>query len=339
MNQQRSGCLVFALIACIVLLGLSMAFNLMLAAGSSGKMAVRAAGIPNFAETTVVAADGDGDSDKIVVVPLRGIISGMQAGAFGETSVDDVKLQLKQAAHDAKVKAIVLHVDSPGGEVTASDTIYQAVRKFRDETKKPVVIYMGSLAASGGYYVACGGSHLIAADTTFTGSIGVIMQTLKYKQLFEKVGLETVTFKSGKFKDMLSGSRDLSDEEKEYVQKMIMQTYDKFVGIVAKERNLPEDQLRNGVADGRVISGKDALEAKLIDQTGQIEDAYAKAIELGKAANAQIVRYESPFKFRRLLGILGESEPPRKIEVDLATGLLPKLEAGKAYYLPSHFAP
>jgi protease-4 len=195
---------------------------------------------------------------------------------------------------------------------------------------------MGSLAASGGYYVSCGANHVVANDTTLTGSIGVIMSSLKYKQLLDKVGVEQVVFKSGKFKDMLSGSRDLTDEEREYIQKMVMQTYDKFVGIVARERKLPEDELRNGIADGRVLSGKDAFEAKLVDQLGSIEDAYAKAGELGAAPNAAVVRYESPFRLGKLLNLLGKADAPRKVEVDLSAGMLPRLEPGKVYLLPSY---
>ena len=115
---------------------------------------------------------------------------------------------------------------------------------------------MESLAASGGYYVSCGGKFLMASDTTITGSIGVIIQTLNYEQLFNKVGLASVVFKSGKFKDMLNGARPITPEERELVQSFIMKTYDKFLGIVAKERNLPADLLRNTIADGRILSGK-----------------------------------------------------------------------------------
>ncbi|RYD75119.1 MAG: signal peptide peptidase SppA, partial [Verrucomicrobiaceae bacterium] len=230
------------------------------------------------------------------------------------------------------------YVDSPGGEVTASDMIYDAVRKLRDETKKPVVVYMGSLAASGGYYVACGGSHLMANETTLTGSIGVIMQTLNYQQLMDKVGVATVTFKSGKFKDLLSGSRQLTEEEKEYVQGMVMQTYDKFVGIVARERKLDEATLRNGVADGRVLSGKDALANKLIDQVGTVEEAYAKAKELANAKGAGIVRYDAQFGLGKLFKLLGQSQST-KVEVNIAESLTPKLQAGRMYFLPGFYAP
>jgi protease-4 len=337
MNNQRIGCLGIGLIV-VLILSLFLNFIFLIAGSSTvASTAMRSSEVPKFDEGVLVAAK-DGSSDKIAVLSLRGLITSAEPGSIGETMVDDLKLQLKQAVDDARVKAIVLHIDSPGGEVTASDTIYNAVKRAR--AKKPVVVYMGSLAASGGYYVACGAKWLIANDTTFTGSIGVIMQTLNYEQLLGKVGLATITFKSGKMKDMLSGSRQPTDEEKEYLQGMIMQTYGKFVGIVATERNLPEDQLRNGLADGRVISGKDALAAKLIDQLGEIEDAYDKARELGKAPSAGVIRYEAAFKLGRLLRLLGQSEAHKsKIEVDLSKAFSSKLEAGKLYFLPSFYAP
>src|SRR4029079_15716845 len=135
-----------------------------------------------------------------------------------------------------RVKGVVLEIDSPGGEVTASDMIYNAVIKTR--ARKAVVVYMDSLAASGGYYVSCGGKYLMANETSITGSIGVIIQTLNYQQLFDKIGLASGVFKSGKFKDMLNGARPITPEERDYIQTFVMKTYDKFLGIVAKERNL-----------------------------------------------------------------------------------------------------
>jgi protease-4 len=227
-------------------------------------------------------------------------------------------------------------VDSPGGEVTASDVIYNAVVKTR--ARKPVVVYMDSLAASGGYYVSCGGKYLMANETTITGSIGVIIQTLNYEQLFNKVGLAAVVFKSGKFKDLLNGARPMTQEEREFVQNFVMKTYDKFLGIVARERNLPADGLRNSIADGRILSGKEALQNKLIDGVGQIEDAYAKAKQLGGAPEAAIVRYAPPFTLGRFLRALGESNQS-KLQIELPKQLLPQLESGRAYFLPSYYAP
>jgi protease-4 len=339
MKNERLGCLGILL---VVVLAVSLLLNFVFIASNTARTASSfvAAGSPKFEESTVTEArptKGAKAADtKIALLSLRGIITSDLLGALGETMVEDLKLQLEQALEDAKVKAIVLHIDSPGGEVTASDVIYDAVRKARE--KKPVVVSMGALAASGGYYVACGGSHIVAHDTTFTGSIGVIMQGINYEQLFGKVGLQMMTFKSGKYKDILSGSRPMTEEEKNYIQGLVMQTYDKFVGIVAKERNLPEEQLRNGVADGRVLSGRDALAAGLVNQLGSLEDAYAKAMELGNAPGSRIIRYDSPFHLGRLFRLLGQSEAT-KVEVNVAEALRPRLEMGRLYYLPSFYAP
>ena len=214
----------------------------------------------------IVENGARGSSDKIAVITLRGLISTGISGNVGESMVDDLRWQLEQARNDDDVRAVVLEVDSPGGEVTASDMIYNAVVKTR--AKKPVVVYMESLAASGGYYVSCGGKYLMANETSITGSIGVIIQTLNYEQLFNKIGLASVVFKSGKFKDMLNGARPMTPEERDYVQSFVMKTYEKFLGIVAKERNVPAETLRNGIADGRILSGRDALDNKLIDGLG-----------------------------------------------------------------------
>jgi len=146
-----------------------------------------------------------------------------------------------------------------------------------------------------------------------------------------------VVFKSGKFKDMLSGTRPITPEERDYIQNFVMKTYDKFLGIVARERNLPADGLRNSVADGRILSGKDALDNKLIDGVGQIEDAFTKAKELGHAPGAEIVKYGPPFSFGRLLRAFGSAD--NKFELTLPKQLMPQLETGRAYFLPSFYAP
>jgi len=273
--------------------------------------------------------------DKIAVITMRGLISSSLPGTVSDSMVDDMRAALQQARDDSRVKAIVLEIDSPGGEVTASDAIYSAVVKAR--ARKPVVVYMESLAASGGYYVSCGGKFLMANETTITGSIGVIIQTLNYEQLLNKVGLASVVFKSGKFKDMLNGARPITPEEREFVQNFIMKTYDKFLGIVAKERKLPADLLRNTIADGRILSGKEAFEHKLIDGLGELDDAFSKAKELGNAPDAKVVKYGPPFSLGRFLRIFGGSDS--KIELQLPKQLVPQLESGRAYFLPSYYAP
>jgi protease-4 len=287
-----------------------------------------------FREITVERASGT--SDKVVLITLRGLISSSVPGNVGDSMVDDLRAALRQARDDDRVKAVVLEIDSPGGEVTASDQIYTAVTKTR--ARKPVVVYMDTLAASGGYYVSCGGKFLMANDTTITGSIGVIIQTFNYEQLFNKIGLASVVFKSGKFKDMLNGARPITPEERVLVQDFVMKTYDKFLGIVAKERNLPADNLRNTIADGRILSGREALDHKLIDALGQIEDAFNKARELGGAPGAAVVKYGPPFSLSRVFRAFGQASDS-KLQLELPKQLVPQLESGHAYFLPGYYAP
>ena len=332
MANRKLGCLSIFL---FVVLCVSLFINLVLATAFFGKFA----GVSRFEEPRprfheMVLQRGHGSSDKIAVIMMRGLISSSVPGTLGDNMVDDMRLALEQARDDDRVRGIVLEIDSPGGEVTASDQIYNAV--VRTRAKKPVVVYMDSLAASGGYYVACGGKFLMANETTITGSIGVIIQTLNYEQLFNKLGLASVVFKSGKFKDILNGARQMTPEERDYIQSFVMKTYDKFLGVVANERHLPADQLRNTIADGRIMSGKDAVEYKLIDGVGQIDDAFAKAKQLGNAPDATIVKYGPPFSFGRLFRALGSES---KIELKLPGEIMPRLESGRAYFLPSFYAP
>ena len=336
MTDRRLGCLTgFLLVAlCVSLLGnlalIGIGFRRI------GRVMVRdTEKAPRFHET-VVQKGGHGSDDKIALITMRGLISSSISGTVGDSMVEDMRLALEQAREDEHVRGIVLEIDSPGGEVTASDVIYNAVVKAR--AKKPVVIYMDSLAASGGYYVACGGGYLMANETTITGSIGVIIQTLNYEQLFNKLGLASVVFKSGKFKDLLNGARPMTPEERDYVQSFVMKTYEKFLSIVATERKLPAETLRNTIADGRIMSGKDAVEAKLIDATGQLEDAFAKARELAKAPDAEVVKYGAQFSFGRIVRALGQNSQS-KIELSLPKQLVPQLESGRAYFLPAFYAP
>lgn len=315
----------------------SLFFNVVLAIATLSRLGGSQSMEPRlrFRETVIDRAHR-GSNDKIAIITLRGLISSSLPGNVGDSMVDDMRYALEQAREDNNVRAIVLEIDSPGGEVTASDVIYDAV--VRTRAVKPVIVYMDSVAASGGYYVACGGKYLMANETTITGSIGVIIQTLNYEQLFNKIGLASVVFKSGKFKDMLNGARPISPEERAYVQGFVMSTYEKFLGIVAKERNLPADGLRTTIADGRILSGRDAHENKLIDGLGQIEDAFRKAKELSGAPDAAIVKYGPPFNISRIFRALGQGGPS-KIEVSLPKQLVPQLESGRAYFLPSYYAP
>jgi protease IV len=336
MADRRIGCLsIFLFVALCASIFLNFVLAMVAFRGFATGVRVEEP-VPRFREV-IVQRGTRMVPDRIALITMRGLISSSIPGNVSESMVDDMRLALQQARDDSRVKAIVLEIDSPGGEVTAADQIYNEVTKAR--ARKPVVIYMDSLAASGGYYVACGGRYLMANETTITGSIGVIIQTLNYEQLFNKIGLASVVFKSGKFKDILNGARPMTPEERDLIQSFVMQTYDKFLGVVSKERKLPAEMLRNTIADGRILSGKDALNSKLIDGLGQIDDAYAKAKQLGNAPQATVVKYGPPFSLARLFRAFGEFGGESKIELQLPKQLVPQLESGRAYFLPSFYAP
>src|SRR5438270_8746586 len=336
MADRRIGCLTIFLFVALCGSVFVNFFLAMAAVRGFGKGGVHVEEpVPRFREI-VVERGTRLVPDRIALITMRGLISTSIPGSVSDSMVEDMRLALQQARDDNRVKAIVLEIDSPGGEVTAADQIYNAVAKAR--ARKPVVIYMDSLAASGGYYIACGGKFLMANETTITGSIGVIIQTLNYEQLFNKIGLASVIFKSGKFKDILNGARPMTPEERELIQSFVMQTYDKFLGIVAKERSLPAEMVRNNIADGRILSGKEALNDKLIDGLGQIEDAFAKAKQLGNAPQATVVKYGPPFSLARFFRAFGQTGQS-KIELQLPKQLVPQLETGRAYFLPSFYAP
>ncbi|RYD27303.1 MAG: signal peptide peptidase SppA, partial [Verrucomicrobiaceae bacterium] len=222
----------------------------------------------------------------------------------------------------------------------ASDTIYNAVKLAND--RKPVVVFMDSVAASGGYYVACGARKVVANPSTWTGSIGVVVQTLGYGGLLDKTGLKMRVFRSGAFKDTLYGQRDMTPEEEAYVQGMVMQTYERFVGIVSTARGLTVETLKNGIADGRVISGADAVNLKLVDRTGYLEDAFEEARTLAGAPDAAVVRYARPRPLFQLPSLLSQaaaaSGGTQRLEIDISDRLLPRLQPGRCYLLPESMA-
>ena len=285
--------------------------------------------------TEAVVEVGEAGAGKIAVIPVQGVIYTDDTTEWGTSMVDDIKGALQTALEDDEVKGVVLAVDSPGGEVTASDIIYNEVLKV--QKKKPVVVAMSSLGASGAYYLACAADWIVANPTTFTGSIGVIIQSLNYEGLFDKVGLDAVVFKSGKFKDMLSGSRPLTPEESAYVEGMVKQVYERFLGIVASSRALEADELRDTFADGRILTGVDAKEAGLVDQLGYLEDAFDRARDLAQAPDAGVIRYQSGLNFQRLLRLMGAGAES-KVEVQLTPGPAFRMQPGRAYLLPEFYA-
>lgn len=314
-----------------------------LATGEGGFPQHRVAG-PKLQEIWVKESSS---RNKIVIIPVEGVITSQGLGRSGFSMVDVIKDQFKQASEDKQVKAVVLKVNSPGGEVLASDDIYRIVEDFQNKSGKPVVAAMGSLAASGGYYVSAPCRWIVANELTITGSIGVIMHGYNFRGLMDKIGVRPEVFKSGKFKDMLSPDKreqDITQEEREMIQSMVNETFDKFKTIIASGRGAAA-QLNGGLpeagralvenwqqyADGRIFSGKEALKLGFVDEVGTFEAAVQRAQKLAGIPEANLVQYQQLFDLGDLLGIFGQSEA-RTLKIDLGLDA-PRLQTGRLYFL------
>jgi protease-4 len=283
--------------------------------------------------------------NKIAVVTVDGIITGHTADQAGNSMVDVIKAQLDHAADDNRVKAVILKVDSPGGEVMASDEINKVISKFQDDSKKPVICSMGSLAASGGYYISTPCRWIVANELTITGSIGVIMHGYNYRGLMDKIGIAPMTYKSGKFKDMLSPDRSTNEippEEHAMVQGLIDETYQKFKSVVADGRGIAHEKNKNegralaqnwaDFADGRVLSGTQALKLGFVDELGDFDDAVDRAEKIVHIGDANLIEYRERYDISDFLSMFGQNGSAHDIKLDLGVDI-PKLQAGALYFL------
>jgi protease IV len=302
-------------------------------------------------EEVVVSATNNSDN-KIALIEVDGIISGSEIDRSGLDMVQYIKDQFKMAEHDSDVKAVILKVNSPGGEVLASDEINKTITRFEEQTHRPVVASMGTLAASGGYYVSVPCRWIVANELTITGSIGVIMHGYNYRQLMDKIGIHPQVFKSGRFKDMLSGEREdknltpdeqrTRDEEEQMVQALIDETFNKFKEVVKTGRGrAAQENGSNGktlvddwqdFADGRVLSGRQALNFGFVDELGDFDAARKRAEILANISSASLVQYRMPADLGSvLMRLFGKTEVPA-IKLDLGVDL-PRLEAGRLYFI------
>lgn len=229
--------------------------------------------------------------DRIALIRVEGVILDSQA-TVGE---------LKRFGENPSVKAIVLRIDSPGGGVVPSQEIHDAVKRVRAKSNKAVIASMGSVAASGGYYIAAATDRIVANPGTLTGSIGVIMETANVEGLLQKIGVEGVVIKSGKFKDVGSPLRKMSDEERSLMQMVMDDVHKQFIEAVAAGRALEVADVQ-ALADGRIYTGRQAKDARLVDELGNLEDAIQLAADVvGIEGEPKVVEPRRRFSIRDIL--------------------------------------
>ena len=273
-----------------------------------------------------------GAPSKIAVISVRGVITSNEENLSSGACSRTICKIIKEAGNDDSIKGVIIDLETPGGEVTASDEIYHELTLLRK--KKPVIAYMNSICASGGYYVAAACNPIIANKLTLTGSIGVIISTYNYKGLFDKLGLKAELYTSGSMKAMLNGASERTSAEKAIVRKLVMNTYHTFTDIVSRSRGIPVNVIRNGqIGDGRIFDGKQALELNLVDALGYFQDAVVITAKEAKIKGEwEVFRFEESFNLERFFRDLFVKAPIVRLLPD-ASGKT-HLEAGRLYFLP-----
>ena len=281
-------------------------------AGCSPHFHLDLLGREELEEITLIPGPARG---KILMIDVEGVISSAaDAGLLSRerSAVSRIFERLDKAAADPAVKAVILRLDTPGGEVTASDIIYHEVLRFKERTGKPVVGLMMGVAASGGYYIAAACDVILAHPTTLTGSIGVISIFPNVEALMTKIGVKVDVIKSGVSKDSGTPFRAMTEAERDVFQRIIDEYYGSFLDAVSRNRKdrIAPEELRK-IADGRVYTARQALDLKLIDDIGYFDDAFRKARALASLDAARLISYTYDPKTRTNIyaGQLGDVSP------------------------------
>jgi protease-4 len=241
--------------------------------------------------------------ERVALIRIEGVILDAQA-TIGE---------LKHYSENPLVKAIVLRIDSPGGGVVPSQEIHDAVKRVKNKSNKAVIASMGTVAASGGYYIAAATDRIIANPGTLTGSIGVIMETANFEGLLKKIGVEGVVIKSGRFKDVGSPLRKMSDDERKLLQSVMDDVHHQFIQAVADGRSLELSDVEL-LADGRIFTGRQAKDARLVDELGDLDDAIHIAADIaGMQGEPKVVEPRKRFSFRDIIESRWSSVYPKLV--------------------------
>jgi len=249
---------------------------------------------PVLQEQVLVQGAGFFSQEKIAIIDVEGVITGVESGGFllpQADTVSETKARLNQVSQDPEVKAVVLRVSSPGGEVTACDVLHHEIARFKKKTGIPIISFISEQGASGGYYVALAGDTIFANPTSIVGSIGVVLQHFDLSELLAKIGVNVAPVKSAEGKDLNSPFRRMTAGEREVLQKLVNDLYERFVDVVDENRSeLTREQVL-ALADGRVVSGVEAAEVHLVDRIGYVTDVLEEAKTRGNIESPTIVRY------------------------------------------------
>ncbi|AXH99466.1 signal peptide peptidase SppA [Sporosarcina sp. PTS2304] len=274
-------------------------------------------------------------NERIAVLTVDGVIQDTGTASLfsgAEYNHQRFMAQLNELQNDETVKGIVLSVNSPGGGVLESSDIYDAFVEIQKTKEIPIYVAMGGMAASGGYYISAPAEKIFVHPETLTGSIGVIMQSINYGKLAEKYGVDFPTIKSGPYKDILSSTREMKPEERAMLQEMIDDSYKRFVDIIVDGRNMPEADVRK-VADGRVMNGRQAIEAGLADDYGKMPAVISAMKEDYHLEKAEVFEYGSPDTFASILSMKAHDVFGGNVESQIMKKLLTENQAPRMMYL------
>lgn len=267
-------------------------------------------GLPQPLVETKVYGEGDA---KILLLQIEGVLTEEVPSTFfgpGEGMLARVREELDRARDDEDVRALLVRINSPGGSVTASDVLYQEISRFKRDRGVPVVAHLMGVAASGGYYIAMAADHVVAQPTTVTGSIGVLFGGVNLAGLMEKIGIEDQTLTTGPYKDAGSILRRMSPAEREQLQSVLHDMFERFLEVVDRGRPALDDEVIARAADGRVYSAQQALSLGLIDDVGSIEDAVVETRRRAGLESARVVTYHRPREYRKNLYSAASVEAP-----------------------------
>ncbi|WP_090866165.1 signal peptide peptidase SppA [Oceanobacillus limi] len=330
MNAKRW----FALLAAVVLFVVSIGFQLISSFATANFEQMFALEDKKFDEEVIE----EGVGNKIVVLHLDGVIQDTAPSTLINTTSYNHKRfleMLDEAGKDTSVDGIILRVNTPGGGVVESAEIHDKIVEVQEEHEKPIYVSMGNTAASGGYYISAPADKVVAHPATLTGSIGVIMEGYDLSGLAEDLGIDFNTIKSGEYKDIMSFSREMTDDERDILQSMVDDMYADFVQVIVDGRGMSESSVRE-LGDGRVYTGKQAQENGLVDELGSMDDTIAMMKEDQGWEDAQVVTYNNALGFEQFLGMSMQSVFGENTEMHHMMEVIRESNAPRAMYLYSN---